>query len=207
VISYCVRTGTRTTLAALEQAGWRILVSAAGVQRTEGFRYALDNGAWAHRNGECFTDPDATFDFIKLIALLGKHADFIVCPDKVGDSAETMDLINMWVGMDFLQPYLEHTRVLLAVQDGMLASDIEDYFKHPSIGIFVGGTTEWKEEMIPYWGDVGQDLGRWVHVGRVNTARRIRMCQHAGVTSIDGSSVAQFPKTLEMLDRVLKESP
>ena len=176
------------------------------MHRTEGFRYALDNGAWAHRNGECFTDPDATFDFIKLITLLGKHADFIVCPDKVGDAAETRDLIDVWVGMDFLAPYLEHTRVLLAVQDGMTATQIGHYLEaHPMLGIFVGGTTEWKEETIPYWGAVGQEVGCWVHVGRVNTPRRIHMCKSARITSIDGSGVLHYPPCLPELDRAVKE--
>jgi len=206
VIPYCVRTGTRTTLAALERAGWRLLVSAAGVHRTEGFRYALDNGAWSRRDGEAFTDPDFVFNFIKLIAFHGKHADFIVCPDKVGDAEETRDLIDMWVGMDFLAPYLAHTRVLLAVQDGMTATQIGHYLEnHSMLGIFVGGSTEWKEETIPYWGAVASEVGCWVHVGRVNTARRIRMCKDAGITSIDGSTVAMFPSSLEMVDRVVRE--
>lgn len=45
---YASRTGTKTTLANMRRMGWSILVSAAGVLRTEGFdNWALDNGAWS----------------------------------------------------------------------------------------------------------------------------------------------------------------
>lgn len=46
MIAYASRTGTRRNLDALRGAGWRLLVSATGVHRHEGFRYAIDNGAW-----------------------------------------------------------------------------------------------------------------------------------------------------------------
>src|SRR3546814_4879783 len=55
VIAYASRTGTRRNLDALRDAGWRLMVSARGVLRTEGFPYELDNGAWTsfqHRSEE-----------------------------------------------------------------------------------------------------------------------------------------------------------
>ncbi|MBC8753020.1 hypothetical protein F6X42_44140, partial [Paraburkholderia sp. WC7.3b] len=37
--------------------GWRLLVSAKGEHRTEGMRYAIDNGAWtAYQRGEPFDE-------------------------------------------------------------------------------------------------------------------------------------------------------
>lgn len=47
MIAYASRTGTRRNLAAIREAGWRLLVSAASCLRNEGFPYALDNGAWS----------------------------------------------------------------------------------------------------------------------------------------------------------------
>ncbi len=47
MIAYVSRTGTHRDLDALRAAGWRLMVSARGVLRTEGYRYALDNGTWA----------------------------------------------------------------------------------------------------------------------------------------------------------------
>lgn len=46
MIAYASRIGTGRDLDALRAAGWRLVVSARGVLRAEGFRYALDNGAW-----------------------------------------------------------------------------------------------------------------------------------------------------------------
>lgn len=46
MIAYASRTGTHRDLDALRAAGWRLMISARGVYRTEGFRDALDNGAW-----------------------------------------------------------------------------------------------------------------------------------------------------------------
>jgi hypothetical protein len=46
MIAYASRTGTRRNLDALRNAEWRLMVSTRGVLRTEGFSYALDNGAW-----------------------------------------------------------------------------------------------------------------------------------------------------------------
>jgi hypothetical protein len=36
--------------------------------------------------------------------------------------------------------------------------------------------------------------GKWVHVGRVNTLRRIAWCKALGVDSIDGSGFARFTR-------------
>lgn len=47
LVGYASRTGTRRNLATLQDADWRLLVSAKGALRTEGMRYALDNGAWS----------------------------------------------------------------------------------------------------------------------------------------------------------------
>ena len=55
MIAYASRTGTGRNLLALRSASWRLLVSAKRTLRTEGMRYALDNGAWsAHQAGEPF---------------------------------------------------------------------------------------------------------------------------------------------------------
>ncbi len=79
LVGYASRTGTKRSLAALREAGWRLLVSAKGVLRTEGFDYALDNGAWtAHQKGEPFDVPA----FEKAVEALGTGADWIVAPDN-----------------------------------------------------------------------------------------------------------------------------
>jgi hypothetical protein len=87
---YCSRTGTATTLSELRKRGWRLLVSATGVWRTEGFGYALDNGAWtAHQKGLPMLDLDL---FWSLVAKFGSGADWVVAPDIVGGGRASLEL-------------------------------------------------------------------------------------------------------------------
>jgi hypothetical protein len=196
MIAYASRTGTITTLDALCYAGWRLLVSAAGTHCAEGFQYAIDNGAWtAHTQKRPFN----TSAFMRVVARLGADADFIVVPDIVAGG-----LASLRLSMDWL-PQLDGVgrRRLLAVQDGMTAADIAPMLCD-QVGVFVGGTTPWKERTMAYWGDVARSRNAYMHVGRVNSARRILLCHDAGADSFDGTSVPQFPSTLPLLDRALK---
>ncbi len=84
VIAYASRTGTRRNLDALRARGWRLLVSATGVLRHEGFRYGLDNGAWtAFQQGH----PINLALFVIALFKLGRDADWVALPDIVGGGA------------------------------------------------------------------------------------------------------------------------
>lgn len=81
LIPYASRTGTRRNLDALRARGWHLLVSATGVLRTEGFPYAIDNGAWtAHNKGR----PIDLRLFWLALVLLGASAEWVALPDIVG---------------------------------------------------------------------------------------------------------------------------
>jgi hypothetical protein len=95
-------------------------------------------------------------------------------------------------------------RVLIAVQDGMGTDDVRS-FLGDRVGIFVGGSTAWKESTIEIWADLGIKIGCWVHVGRVNSARRLRLCTASGVTSFDGTSASRFATTLPHLDAARRQ--
>jgi len=196
MLAYASRTGTRRNLDALRRAGWRLLVSATGVHRTEGFPYALDNGAWtAHQRGEPWREDL----FVELVEKLGHGSDWIVAPDIVGGGLESLALSREWI------PRLTgRSRVLLAVQDGMRPWDVASMLG-PDTGIFVGGSTEWKLDTLPQWGALAAERGCWLHVGRVNSARRIRLCLDAGATSFDGTSASRFAVTIPRLDNVRRQ--
>lgn len=193
MIGYASRTGTRSTLAALRAAGWRLLVSAAGEHRTEGMPYALDNGAWsAHQTGKPFDETA----FELALHALGRDADFVVMPDIVAGGEPSLELTFRW-----MQRVLNATRVgLIAVQDGHDVWQVDELLG-PRVGVFVGGTTAWKLATTPRWAAVCRARGAWCHVGRVNTKRRIALCGAAGCTSFDGTSPVKFPSTLDRLDR------
>jgi hypothetical protein len=187
MIAYASRTGTRDHLAKLRAAGYRLLVSAAAVQRHEGFQYALDNGAFTYfKKGLPFDEAR----YVKMLRTLGREADWVAVPDIVAGDFESLDLSVSW-----LERTLEMApRALIPVQDGVTPDDVH-HFLGPRVGIFIGGdpATNWKEETAPMWGRLGRERGCWVHMGRVNSARRISICQGAGLQSFDGSGVSQFP--------------
>jgi hypothetical protein len=197
IVAYASRTGTKRNLAALRGAGWRLLVSAAGRLRTEGFLYGLENGGWsAFTQGRPF-DDDA---FVTALDRLGAGADFTVLPDIVMGGLRSLEMSLRW-----LPRVLDATpRALIAVQNGMVPGDVQG-FLGPRVGIFVGGCTTWKEQTIGQWSALGREVGCWVHVGRVNTARRIRICTSEGATSFHGSSPSRFAKTVPLLDAARRQ--
>lgn len=198
MMAYASRTGTKRNLEALRAAGWRLMVSARGVLRTEGFPYALDNGAWtAHRAGEAF--DEGAFD--RAVVMLGRGADFIVAPDIVEGGSASLALSVSW--LDRLAPIAP---VLIAVQDGMTAGDVAPMLD-ARVGLFVGGSTAWKLATLEAWCDVASWRRCHIHVGRVNTARRIAMCASAGAHSFDGSSVSRFANNLPKLERARRQEP
>lgn len=192
MIYYASRTGTRRNLAAMKAAGFRLLISRAGVWRTEGFAYAIDNGAWSDfQRGTAF-DEEA---FERLLDKLGARADWVVLPDIVAGGIASLNLSVRWMNRSLSVCPL----VLIAVQDGMETRDLAPLVG-PNVGIFLGGSTEWKIARMREWGEFCADQGVYYHVARVNTVRRIRMATAAGATSADGSSASRFARTVPLLD-------
>jgi hypothetical protein len=159
-----------------------------------GFRYALDNGAWrAYQQGIEFD----VCRFETLVAKWGDYADWIVLPDMVAGGVDSLEFSMEWVDR------IEGQR-LLAVQDGMTAAHVRPHIGR-DVGLFVGGTTEFKEQTLSEWGVLAREVGCWLHVGRVNTKRRISLCASAGATSFDGSGVSRFAKTIPFIDAARRQ--
>jgi hypothetical protein len=209
MIAYASRTGTRRNLDALRAAGWRLMVSARGALRAEGFAYALDNGAWTAfqewQKGEREKNELDLGAFARAVSLLGRGADFIVVPDIVQGGEESWRLSLHWLQVLARQPHLADARLLLAVQDGFQPENVRPHLSD-RVGIFVGGGDEFKERTLPLWGSLARDVGAWLHVGRVNTTRRVALCEAAGATSFDGSSVSRFVRNLPKLDGARRQT-
>ena len=195
MVSYASRTGTRRNLAAMREAGWRLLVSAKGVLRTEGMQYAIDNGAWtAFQRGERFDEAA----FGRVVEKLGEGADWIVVPDIVCGGMESLEYSLRWLERLKGIP----TRLLIAVQNGMVPDDVRELLS-PSTGLFIGGDTVFKLSSLDAWSKLARRRNCYLHVGRVNSAKRIAICAAAGVNSFDGTSVTRFAKTIDRLDAAL----
>jgi hypothetical protein len=197
MIAYASRTGTRRNLDAMRAAGWRLIVSAAGVLRDENMGFALDNGAWTYfQQGRSFDERA----FMHAVEKMGHRADWIVLPDIVGGGLRSLDYSLAWLERLRGLP----TPVLLAVQNGCEVDDVRSFLS-PSVGIFIGGDTAWKEKTAIEWGKLARKRNCLLHVGRVNSARRIAICAAAGASSFDGSSVSRFAKTLAPLDKACRQ--
>ena len=183
---------------ALERAGWRQFVSPDtraknGAPTTA---YAIDNGAWgAHLHGRPW-EPEP---FRRLVGEHGRKADFVVVPDVVGDRAATLARAAEWL------PRLAGLDLYVAVQDGMTTQDVVP-FATVIAGLFLGGSTAWKLSTMNRWGEACRGLGLRLHVGRVNSVRRIRKCGDAGAHSFDGSGVSRYArKKLRLFDNEVRQ--
>jgi hypothetical protein len=85
-----------------------------------------------------------------------------------------------------------HQPIALVAQDGQERLPVPwDHFE----ALFVGGSTQWK--LGPHATALirqAKRRGKWVHVGRVNTVRRITWFKALDVDSIDGSGFARFTR-------------
>ena len=139
------------------------------------------------------------FDEIAFSFLVERHgpsADFVVIPDIVAGGMASLEFSRSWI------PRLKHLKkLLLPVQDGMdLFSVTAILHEHKNVGIFLGGSTEWKLKTMFQWGVMAATVNRHHHVGRVNTMRRIRLAAEAGADSFDGTSATMFSCTLPLLE-------
>lgn len=126
---------------------------------------------------------------------------FAVAPDVVGDAAGTLARSTPWLArvreLGFPVAYV--------AQNGQEALPVPwDAFD----ALFLGGDTEWK------LGPAARELvrqakarGKWVHMGRVNSARRMRYAAAIGCDSADGTYIAFGPDVnLPTVLRWLRES-
>lgn len=170
-----------------------------------GRSYVRPFRVWAADNG-CFTQG-ANFDAERWMAWLRSFADlapscaFATAPDVVSDAEAT------WARS---APFIPQIRALgfkaaLVAQDG-----IEDlgvpWGKFDAL--FLGGSTAWK--LSPAARAVTREAknrGLWVHMGRVNSYRRLAIAEDFGCDSVDGNYLgfgpdANLPRLLRWLERL-----
>jgi len=148
---------------------------------------------WGADTG-CFAKPEKHDDdrYLRWLSGYANAHDqclFATAPDVVGDAEATLQRA---------MPMLDRIRAVgvpaaFVAQDGAEVTGLPwDSFDC----LFIGGTTEWKLSEASY-GLVaeGKRRGKWVHVGRVNSLRRLKAFQVAGADSADGTFLAFGPDT------------
>lgn len=157
---------------------------AQGSRILPGVIWCADNGCY----GEGYPG-DAKW--IKWLHGHSRHADlcaFATAPDVVGDGEGTLKRSIP------LLPVIRQAGfpAALVLQDGMSSSQV------PWAGldaVFIGGTTDWKlSDEARRLADVARSKGKWVHMGRVNSRKRIRIARSFGCDSADGTYLAFGPQ-------------
>lgn len=147
-----------------------------------GLPWAADNGAFSG------FDPPA---FVRMLdSIQGRPGClFAVCPDVVGNASETLSLFGEW----------RETITARSLPVAYVAQDGQEQLPVPWAefdALFIGGSTEFK------LGRHAESLTRearargiHVHMGRVNTRRRMRLARAWGCNSVDGTAFSWFPDT------------
>jgi len=169
-------------------------------------RWYIENAhrAWGADNG-CFAHPER-FDLQDYIEWLdglkwhGMTCLFATAPDVVGDARATWERSA---------PVFEKIRALrlpaaLVAQDGFDEGKVDwDAFDT----LFLGGTTAWKERHSEPACRTAKRHGKWLHMGRVNSARRMAIARRLGCASCDGNFLAFGPRrNLPRLRQMLENS-
>jgi hypothetical protein len=159
---------------------WQLRTPLTSYGRAAGVPYGLDNG--------CFKSFDRK-EWDRLLEQAEIDSPVFAClPDIVGDAQRTVELFTY---------FKSHTNGIpraLVLQDGI---------EHATIpwddlaAVFVGGSDGFKNAPVTMrCAKTAKMLGKWVHVGRVNTAKRVR--DWVGIAdSIDGSGMSRYDHMLE----------
>jgi hypothetical protein len=156
---------------------------AQGNKRPAGVAWCADNGCF----GKDYPGDTEWFAWLQANAHAAADCVFAVAPDVVADAAATLERSAPWLPRIRALGY----PAALAAQDGLelLPVPWDDFDV-----LFVGGSTEWKLGRHAR-GLVAEAKahGKHVHMGRVNSAQRLRYAHHIGCDSVDGTYIAFGP--------------
>lgn len=149
-----------------------------------GGRWAADNGAFARFDADGFK---------RLLERNEKHRDrceFVAVPDVVGSARRTLEVWREWA------PELAFWPVALVAQDGIEDLDIP---WREMRAVFIGGSNEFKMSNAAHQvARAARALGKWVHVGRVNTPGRLAAWED-DADSCDGTGLARYTHMREAM--------
>jgi hypothetical protein len=155
-----------------------------GNRPVRGAEWCADNGVF----GKGYPGDDAWWEWVERRAQIDPElCVFVVAPDVVADAAATLARSLPWL------PKIRALGVPAAfvIQDGQEHLPVPwDEFDV----MFIGGSTDWK--LGPHARSLTAEakrLGKHVHMGRVNSARRFRYAEAIGCDSADGTYIAFGP--------------
>jgi hypothetical protein len=165
-------------------------------------RWCADNGCF----GNGYPGDAAWLAWLADRAQHVERCAFATAPDVVGNAAATM-------GRSL--PFLPQIRRMgfpaaLVAQDGLESMRVP----WPEFDVlFIGGSTGWKlSQHVVDLAHEARTRGTWVHVGRVNSEKRLRFARFIGADSIDGTYLRFSPdenllRLLRYMRTVLNNEP
>lgn len=178
--------------------GFGVLTAPATKIIAEGIRagrpWAMDNGAFTQG-----FQPDAFFPFLERHEMYRDTCLFVAVPDVVGDAIQTLANYRHWV------THFDGWPVAFVAQDGQENLPMPNYYDW----LFVGGGTEWKmssgaDRCIQR----AKEMGKQVHIGRVNSIKRFRHFQLIGADTSDGTFPVFAPDVASRrLGRAMAQRP
>lgn len=156
-----------------------------GVLNTPRCTYWGVGRPWAADNG-CFQKSWSADEWMDWLLKIPTDSLFAVVPDVVGDHERTLEL---WDDYAWFVRDAGH-RPAFVLQDGQQQTDIPA----DADCLFIGGSTEFKlspeVESMTRW---ASGEGMWVHMGRVNSYKRLQLAKDWGCRSADGTFLAFGP--------------
>ena len=142
--------------------------------------FAIDNGAFS-KSG---------FDAKAFESLLQREFEdrklcrFVTVPDVVGSARRTSEVFDYWFSR------LSHWKLAFVCQDGQ--EDLPIPFEFID-AVFIGGSTKWKESSHAVaCVRAARAIGKWSHIGRINSPDRFEAFDQIGADSCDGTGLAQY---------------
>jgi hypothetical protein len=185
---------TTPILAAHPMIGALATPASLALNYVEPFRH------WGADNG-CFAQPhkftmSGYLAWLRRMLPIANRCHFATAPDVVGDAAAT------WERSRPTLPQLRAAgyRAALVAQNGLEDMDVAwSEFD----ALFIGGDDAWKLSACAH-SLVGEAKrrGKWVHMGRVNSLRRLQIAADFGCDSADGNFLAWGPD--QNLPRLLR---
>ncbi|WP_207559358.1 hypothetical protein [Nocardioides sp. PD653] len=152
-------------------------------RRPTGVLWCADNGCFSEQ-----WEPSRWWEFLEANTADAAACLFATAPDVVGDARATEELSRPWLAKIRSLGY----PVAYVAQNGMEFStwDLWDEIDC----LFIGGTTDWKlGPEACNLAAVAASMGKWVHVGRVNSEKRFRYAEAIRADSCDGTYLTYGP--------------
>jgi hypothetical protein len=160
-----------------------------------GLPWAVDNSAYSMRNKsqQEIMENERLFWNLAIDAwswMTFNPPAWVAVPDSVGNHSETLRMFHgwsdMWSGEIGFIPF----PLAFVLQNGAAVSSVP---WDEIAAVFVGGDDDFKLKMCSPLVEEAKHRRKIVHVGRVNSLKRLRYAMELGADTVDGSGFSMFP--------------